>query len=145
MLIAPSQLEPTQLARLRCSNTLASRFSSKRETARSLLIRKPFMKPGSKSHETHVQVILTKATNVGFVCYLKNQPRPGKEAIIDFRQLRKKNEWKKNVTSTKARVVFVIARWDFQSFQSCSFLFPKNTRCHGKLTLNNYCVLKRFF
>ena len=90
------------------------------------------MKPGSKSHETHVQVILTKATNVGFVCYLKNQPRPGKEAIIDFRQLRKEmNEWKKNVTSTKARVVFVIARWDFQSFQSCSFLFPKNTRCMG--------------
>ena len=48
------------------------------------------MKPGSKSHETHVQVILTKETNVGFVSYLKNQPRPGKEAIIAFRQLRKK-------------------------------------------------------
>ena len=48
------------------------------------------MKPGSKSHETHVQVILTKETNVGVVSYLKNQPRPGKEAIIDFRQLRKK-------------------------------------------------------
>ena len=79
------------------------------------------MKPGSKSHETHVQVILTKATNLGFVCYLKNQPRPGKKAITDFRQLRKKNEWKKNVTSTKARVVFVIARWDFQSFQSLVF------------------------
>ena len=131
MLIAPSQLEPSQLARLRCSNTLASRFSNKRETARSLLIRKPFMKPGSKSRETHVQVILTKATNVGFVSYLENQPRPGKEDIIAFRQLRKKNEWKKNVTSTKARVVFVIARWYFQSFQSCSFLFPKHTRCMG--------------
>ena len=75
----------------------------------------------------------------------RTSPDPVKEDIIDFRQLRKKNEWKKNVTSTKARVVFVIARWDFQSFQSCSFLFPKNTRCHGKLTLNNYCVLKRFF
>ena len=48
------------------------------------------MKPGSKSHETHVQVILTKETNVRFVSYLKNQPRPGKEAIIAFRQLRKK-------------------------------------------------------
>ena len=48
------------------------------------------MNLGSKSHETHVQVILTKGTNVGFVSYLKNQPRPGKEAIIAFRQVRKK-------------------------------------------------------
>ena len=48
------------------------------------------MKPGSKSHETHVQVILTKETNVGVVSYLKNQPRPDKEDIVAFRQLRKK-------------------------------------------------------
>ena len=48
------------------------------------------MKPGSKSRETHVQVILTTATNVGFVSYFENQPRPGKEDIIAFRQLRKK-------------------------------------------------------
>ena len=33
---APSQLALSQLARLRCSNTLAYRFSSQRETARSL-------------------------------------------------------------------------------------------------------------
>ena len=92
------------------------------------------------------KLFLTKETNVGVVSYLKNQPRPDKEDIIAFRQLRKKNEWKKNVTSTKARVVFVIARWYFQSFQSCSFLFQMHTyQMHGKLTLNYYCVLKRFF
>ena len=35
LVFAPSQLAPSQLARLRCSNTFAYRFSSKRETARS--------------------------------------------------------------------------------------------------------------
>ena len=67
----------------------------------------------------------------GLSAISRTSPDPVKEDIIAFRQLRKKNEWKKNVTSTKARVVFVIARWYFQSFQSCSFLFPKHTRCMG--------------
>ena len=69
----------------------------------------------------------------GLSAISRTSPDPVKKpASIAFRQLRKKkNEWKKSVTSTKARVVFVIALWDFQSFQSCSFLFPKNTRCMG--------------
>ena len=36
VLLAPFQLAPSQLTRLCCSNTLAYRFLSKRETARSL-------------------------------------------------------------------------------------------------------------
>ena len=69
-----------------------------------------------------------------------------REAIIAFRQPRpKKINGKKNVTSSRARVAFVIARWDFQSFQDCSLLFPNNFQMHGKLTLNNNCAFKRFF
>ena len=61
------------------------------------------MKPGSRSHETHFQVILTKATNVGFVSYLENQPRPGKEDIIAFRQLRKSKKDYRQLVGTLFR------------------------------------------
>ena len=86
----------------------------------------------------YVQVILTKAQIWGLSPGVE---KPSLLFVSQGKKLMEKRTWQ----NTRARVAFVIARWDFQSFQDCSLLFPNNFQMHGKLTLNNNCAFKGFF
>ena len=66
----------------------------------------------------YVQVILTKATNLGFVTW-------SREAIIAFRQPRKKINGKKNITKYQGKGCFCYCTMGFSVISRMQFTFPK--------------------